>query len=483
MLVGSARRAVAGLSVFAVAAGFAVAGLGVAGAASAEVTWSGYDYDFVRTINNATPVVGETVTMKTVFKRTAPVEYIQQVKDVHPECLTYVPDTAKVDGKAIGSSEVEVKADYTKVSGNWAIYNQSSLLNPKSRTFEFSYTVGADCARETPLMTTMHFAGSDPTNAVFQDKGPAIAVAKNVSTTTLASIGGAQVGVAKTLSATVIGGADGDPVDFYNGATKIGSGTLAAGVATFDWTPNARGTQSISAKFEGTTKAVSSSSPSQNVAVTQADSTSTLTIAEISGAQVGKATELKATVSPAGAGGTVTFKLGDINLATVNVSGTGEAVYPTWIPTTAGSQTIGIAFSGRDGVGPTNASVTVLVAEAPANTTESTTVLTADDGKVGVAQNISAHVTPAGAGGTLTFKDGDTVLGTAPVDSAGNASISWTPTVEGQRTIRAEYTGVGLVGASVDEMKVQVAQADAGGGDGGGDSSGSLGSLGNIFGS
>ena len=56
-----------------------------------------------------------------------------------------------------------------------------------------------------------------------------------------------------------------------------------------------------------------------------------------------------------------------------------------------------------------------------------------------MAQTISAQVTGS-AGGTITFKDGNTVIGTATVDGSGRASVTWTPATQGQRVIRAEYS-------------------------------------------
>lgn len=72
------------------------------------------------------------------------------------------------------------------------------------------------------------------------------------------------------------------------------------------------------------------------------------------------------------------------------------------------------------------------------------------------------------------------------MDSAGVASLAWTPAIAGQRTVTAEFSGVGTVNGSADSTAVQVADAETpGGGDvggaGGTDSgAGGLGSLGDI---
>ena len=82
------------------------------------------------------------------------------------------------------------------------------------------------------------------------------------------------------------------------------------------------------------------------VNVSQADAQSSTTLAPISGAQVGKSTNLKATVSASGTGGTVTFKVGGTVLASVPVAGNGEATY-AWVPTVAGAQTVEAVFAGQ----------------------------------------------------------------------------------------------------------------------------------------
>ncbi|MCA1008897.1 Ig-like domain-containing protein [Rhodococcus hoagii] len=427
------------------------------------------------------PKEGDIITSKTAFQRSsgAVVEYIYAVKDLHPTCLTYVEGSAKVDGSPRG---LESKgADFARVEGSSIEWPVRGIANPNTRTFEFSYRVGADCARDVALMTTMHYSGSLG-SGTYSNKGPTITVSKNVTATTLAAVSGAQVGQVTNLAATVTGGTQGDTVDFLSGGSKIGSGTLNAnGTATLAWTPTTKGTQQIMAKFLATSKANASQSDPQSVDVAQVDAVSTTTIADVTGAQVGRASGLEVTVSPAAAGGSVQFKDGATLLADVPVNGSGKATYQ-WTPTVEGSHSISAVFSGRDGVAGSTGTKTVNVAAKPVQNTDSTTEISVGNGQAGVAQTISAQVTN-GAGGTVTFKDGNTVIGTATVDGNGRASISWTPAVEGQRTVRAEYSGAGTVNASSDAMSVVIA-APNGGGDGGTDGgTGSLASLGGGFGS
>ncbi|MFC8932710.1 Ig-like domain-containing protein [Rhodococcus sp. NPDC057135] len=477
MSVRGVRRVVGGMSVFAVAAGFAVvAGVGVAGAAPVTAEFNSDGYKVTRTISNGTPSEGDVITSKTVFKRTAAVHNLYAVRDFHPACMTYVDGSATVNGSAFRVNEVA--ADSVRLSAG---ATEWPMWGGDVKTFEFQYRVGANCARGTDLSTTVHFDGTVFVDDTTNGRGPSINVQKNVSTTAVSPVSGAQVGQPVTLSATVTGGADGDSVEFFDAGSKIGAGTLANGVATLSWTPTTRGDHSITAKFADTARAVGSASAALIVNVSQADAQSGTTLAPISGAQVGKSTTLKATVSASGTGGTVTFKVGGTVLASVPVAGNGEATY-AWVPTVAGAQTVEAVFSGRSGVTGSSTTANVTVAEQPAGTTSSTTDLNVGAGQVGVAQTISAQVSPANAGGTVTFKDGETVIGTATVDSSGKASLSWKPATQGQRVVAAEYSGAGTVTASSDQVSVQIA-APVDGGEPGNGGTGSLGSLGNIFGS
>jgi hypothetical protein len=64
-----------------------------------------------------------------------------------------------------------------------------------------------------------------------------------------------------TFTATVTGGNPGDTVEFFDGATPLGSGTLASGIATLTTSALAAGPHSITASYAATpTTAASTSS-------------------------------------------------------------------------------------------------------------------------------------------------------------------------------------------------------------------------------
>ncbi|MFC8932711.1 Ig-like domain-containing protein [Rhodococcus sp. NPDC057135] len=443
MSVGSARRAVAGLSVFAVAAGFAVvAGVGIAGAAPetpGSLTWNANNYEYTRTISNVTPSEGETITVKTVFKRkNIVVDYLYAIKDVHPTCLTYVEGSAKVNGS---TRSVESKgADFVRVKGSlteWPLYNNDS------KTFEFKYTVGADCAREMPLDTSVHYNAS-VTSSDFQNKGPTVTVSKNVSTTTLSPASGVKLGQPVPLSATVTGGADGDSVEFFDGATKIGAGALANGVATLAWTPADVRTHSVTAKYLGNAKVSTSTSSAVDVVVSEADKSTATTITGPASTVAGESVTVEATVSPTPAGGTVQFKDGATDLGgAVAVDANGKASLTNSFA--EGAHSIVAVYSGS-GVYQASTSAPHALTVAPVVVEESTTttLVGPSTGSTGEALSFTASVSTGAAGGTVQFKEGGRDLGSPiPVDASGKATTTPTFNVAGEYSITAVFSGSG----------------------------------------
>lgn len=431
------RRLTAATGVAALSVALVGAGGGVAGAAPASTTWQDGSSKFTRTVSNTTPNEGDIVTVSTKFERTAiPGEYIYAVKDVHPTCLTFVDGSAKVNGsvRSLESSG----ADFARVQGSSTEWPVGSLINGKPHTFEFSYRVGPDCARGVALSTTMHYSSSLGSGA-YEGKGPAVTVSKNVTSTSLAAVSGAQAGKSVTLGATVTGGKQGDSVDFYDGATKVGSGLLnESGAATFAWTPSTAGARSVQAKFAGTAFAIGSESTVRPVQVAEADVVTTTTLSAPQSTLTGTPVTLSATVTPGTASGTVQFTDGNTNLgAPVTVSGGIAELSHTF--TSAGTHPISAVFTGAGFVSSTAGPQTVSVSVPDVVTT--TAVAAPATAQTGAPVTLSASISPAPAGGTVQFKDGVTLIG-APVEIAnGTATLEHTFTSVGNHSITAVYSG------------------------------------------
>ncbi len=118
--------------------------------------------------------------------------------------------------------------------------------------------------------------------------------------------------------------------------------------------------------------------------------------------EAGKSIQLTAALTPAGAGGTVTYSSSDTGVATVSAAGlvTGKK---------AGTATI----TAKVGTLSTTCKITV-TSIAPTGITMSRANATVEAGKT---IQLTAALTPAGAGGTVTYSSSDT--GVATVSAAG----------------------------------------------------------------
>ncbi|WP_169846778.1 Ig-like domain-containing protein [Rhodococcus marinonascens] len=366
------RRAAGAFSAVVVAAGFAVTvGAGVADAAANPnpKSWSSGLSKYTRTISNVNPHAGDTITVTTKFERKAGgvFEKVWEFDDVYPACLTF--ESAKVDGKSVDlesqdDDDLESEdADVAQIKGSWFV---RPYFSPKSHTFEFTYEVGADCGRNTELKTGMHYDGTLG-EGTFNTKGPAIKVGLDSSTTDLAAApSDLQVGRSAPLTATVTGGAKGDTVEFYDGATKIGTTALdKKGVAALAWIPDTEGEHTLSAKYLATSRVAGSQSGVQTVQVSPIPDAETRTVLlGPSTAQTGTEVIFGSQVSPTPEGGTVQFIDGDTDLGDpVPVDADGKASI-THTFDSEGTHDITAVYSGEPGVsGSTAEPVTVTVTD------------------------------------------------------------------------------------------------------------------------
>ncbi|GAB2445298.1 Ig-like domain-containing protein [Nocardia tengchongensis] len=228
-------------------------------AAPATITWDNQASHYTRTVSNATPAIGDTITVSTKFERTDTTdEKFFWLKDFHPACLSYVSGTAKVtDGSGNHAVEPYLDVHPTYIAGDFTAtgYQVIAKNHPgavDSPTFTAQYTVGADCALDTDLASGVEYLSSLG-HLDFQAKGPAIRVAKPITTTlALAPVSGATAGKASTLTATVAPATAGGTVTFKDGDTAIGSAPVGSdGTAAVQWTPAAAGAHTITAQYTG----------------------------------------------------------------------------------------------------------------------------------------------------------------------------------------------------------------------------------------
>jgi autotransporter-associated beta strand protein len=276
-------------------------------------------------------------------------------------------------------------------------------------------------------------------------------VSKSSTTNTLAtSISEAAFGQPVTLTATVAAVSPGagiatGTVQFYNGATLLGSATLDdTGVATLITGALNFGAQTVSAVYEGDSNFNTSTSNTQTVSITLASATFSISSPD-NPAVYGQSPEIDVTLSPPfqGAGtatGTVTFLEGATTLGTATLS-SGSATI-TLSPLSLGTHMITVSYPGDSNYQPGTSSAFSLVVNA-ANT--ATTISPPTEITFGQLASLSVSVTARspGAGtptGTVSFYEGSTLLGTGTL-SSGTASISASSLAAGTHTITATYSG------------------------------------------
>ena len=155
-------------------------------------------------------------------------------------------------------------------------------------------------------------------------------------------------------------------VTFYDGATFLGSAPLAGGKAVFSTALLSGGSHSIMAVYAGD----SSNLGSTSVALIQQVQFATTTTlrSDVTPSAFGQKVTLLATVAPATATGTVTFKDGATDLGTVVLAGAGTATFST-ATLSSGSHSITAVYAGDSAYnGSTSAPVvqTVQLAAIPA---------------------------------------------------------------------------------------------------------------------
>ncbi len=245
-------------------------------------------------------------------------------------------------------------------------------------------------------------------------------------------------------------------ITFMDGTTVLGAGTLSTSggitTATFSTSALAMGSHSITAIYAGDTDDVASTSATLSYAVAK-DSTSTTLTATPTTAVYGQAVTFKAVVavvSP-GAGtptGTVTFKDGSTTLGLGTLSTSGGVTFATLTTELAvGTHSLTTTYAGdSDDTESTSATLSYIVAK---DSTKTSLIATPSSSVYGQAITFKATVTVASPGvgaptGTVTFKDGSTVLGSAALNFNGGvplATFTTTMLAVGTHSITAVYAG------------------------------------------
>jgi hypothetical protein len=151
-------------------------------------------------------------------------------------------------------------------------------------------------------------------------------------------------------------------------------------------------------------------------------------------------TTLTATVTGGSAvpAGSATFSEGTTTLGTAALDAQGRAVLVTTL--TRGTHTVKAAYGGSATLLPSSATASVTLAGATSTTTFAAPRTT----KLGKSTSFSVTVTGNGTGaatGTVRLYDGPEPVATTATLVGGRATITWTPTAKGQRSLSVRYSG------------------------------------------
>ena len=312
-----------------------------------------------------------------------------------------------------------------------ATFSTNSLLSVGTHTIKAAYS-----------SDTNFFAS---TSAAYTQ-----AIRRYTSTTVASAPNPSSLGQSVTFTATV-SGSGGTPtgtVTFNDGATNLGTGSVnGSGTATLTTSALAGGMRTITATYGG--DAVSGvSTGSMQQSVNRQTTTSTLTSSSAGNTSVfGASVTFSVTVAVVSPGtgtptGTVTFSDGSTSLGTASLSG-GVATVSTSTLTTASHTILAIYGGDSNNQGSTSASLMQTVNKASTGST-----LTSSNNPAVVNQPVTftatVSVTPPGsgtAGGTVTFEDGTTVLGSGILNGGGVATFSSSSLSAATHTITAVYSG------------------------------------------
>ena len=276
------------------------------------------------------------------------------------------------------------------------------------------------------LATSTLPVGTDALKAVFPGDANYLTSTSstiNVTVTSIlisSSLNPSSFGQSVTFTATVAAGATGT-VTFNDGATALGTATISGGIATLTTSTLPVGSHDITGVYSGDATHNTATSPILTQVVKKA--TPTITVTTPGPSTYGSPVDITVTL-PAGTTGTVTVTSGSTTLGTGTVTAAGTVTITTSsLPT--GTDPITASYSGDGSYNPATGTGSQTVNKAnpvlPAPVVNPTSPVT------GTPVTITQTV-PPGVSGPVTFYDGTTVLGTAPVVT-GNANGTATLTV------------------------------------------------------
>jgi hypothetical protein len=342
-----------------------------------------------------------------------------------PQYLTNLTLTAKV-------SPLAATGTVTFYNGSTNI--GSAAVSGGEASLTTSFAAGGTATLHAVYSGDYNYLSSTSNSLAMNVSGPLVTSTNlQVSTSTIA-IGGSVTLTANLYPATVTG-----TVTFYNGSTAIGTANVNSGVATLNTTFASAGNIKLKAIFAANASWETSTSNQVSLFVTGTTPSSVTLQVSPSSLIIGYSATLTATVSPAGATGTVAIYDGTRAIDVTTVAGGTAIFYETFMA--AGPQSLTAVYSGDTTFVSSTSSPEILNVSNP-GPTPTTTTLTLSEylGSLGDTVTLTANVSPPSATGQVDFYDNGTWLQTVVV-SSGIAAWAQPFTQSYSNTITAFYDG------------------------------------------
>lgn len=346
------------------------------------------------------------------------------------------------DGKSIIFTAT-VTASGSTPAGTIIFYDGDTTLGTRT------LSNGKATFETTTLSIGLHTIGAYfQSNSIYLGSGSSLLsqrVRASTTTALVSSLNPSRYGAAVTFSATV-SSSHGTPtgtVMFLDGTTTLGTRTLSAGKATLTLANLSVATHTITARYDGATEYAGSGSSKVSQLVQRATTTTVLS-SSLNPSKDGQSVTFTARVTAGGGAqtsGTVTFKHGTTTLGTATIVDRSATFTTKTLP--VGARTIVAVYGGDTNYKESQGSLSQRVKGV------TTTSLTSSLNPSAFRQAVTftATVGSASSGtlgiptGTVTFKNGTTVLATVPMNASGRATFTTVDLPKGTHAIVAVYSG------------------------------------------
>jgi hypothetical protein len=366
----------------------------------------------------------------------------------------YVCHTSSVEATYSGSNNIWYSATTpwstvpATVTGIGTIENPLyvSAADGLWTNYELQSSSPATGAGSASLYPTMDFAGKT------RPSSPAIgaleygSASSEVQITVSAVPSPATLEQPVTLTATVAQTGSSVPtgsINFMNGGVSLGQASLdSEGTATLVLSWLSVGSYKVIAAYSGNSNYAAGESG--YVPLQVLDTTTTSLVASPNPVTAGQALVLTATVEGVGdtsPAGTVSFLNGSTPLGTAPLNASGVATLSA-ASLAAGTYSLTAQYTGNASFLSSNSAAVPVTVNAQATTTS----LVASSNPVPAGQALALTATVQGSGstapaGTVSFLNGSTPLGTAPLNASGVATLSTASLAAGTYSLTAQYTG------------------------------------------